>query len=114
MIHRTHFHCITHGLHALLGEIWLCICLFCGFVFTGQMAPLFNINFYLIARSDCALQFLACMRKYIFAHESFYLQGILNDISEQGTSILDCKPKHMMKSGAPPDKLGVHVLYVYQ
>ena len=36
-----------------------------------------------------------------------YLQGILNDISEQDTSFLDCKHKHMMKSGAPPDKFGV-------
>ena len=47
------------------------------------------------------------MRKYIFAQESFYLQGILNDINEQDTSFLDCKHKHMMKSGAPPDKFGV-------
>ena len=42
--------------------------------------------------------------KYIFTQESFYLQGILDDINEQGTSFLDCKHKHMMKSGAPPDK----------
>ena len=44
------------------------------------------------------------MRKYIFAHGSFYLQSIVNDISEQDTSFLDCKNKHMIKSGAPPDK----------
>ena len=53
------------------------------------------------------------MRKYIFAQESFYLQGILNDINEQDTSFLDCKHKHMMKYGAPPDKFGVHVSYFY-
>ena len=35
--------------------------------------------------------------------ESFNLQGILDDINEQDTSFLDCKHKHMMKSGAPPD-----------
>ena len=35
-----------------------------------------------IATSNCALQFLACMEKYILAQESFYLQGILNDINE--------------------------------
>ena len=46
-------------------------------------------------------------KKYIFARESFYLQGILDDINEQDTSFLDCKHKHMMKSGAPPDKFGV-------
>ena len=37
------------------------------------------------------------------------IQGILNDTNEEGTSFLDCKHKHMMKSGAPPDK--VEVLY---
>ena len=35
------------------------------------------------------------MKKYIFAQESFYLEGILNDINEQGTSFLDCKHKYM-------------------
>ena len=43
------------------------------------------------------------MRKYFVAQENFYLQGILNDINEQDTSFLDCKHKHMMKCGAPPD-----------
>ena len=47
------------------------------------------------------------MRKYISAQESFYLQGILNDINEQDTSFLYCKHKHMMKCGAPPDQFGV-------
>ena len=31
MIPRIHFHCITTWLHAFLGEIRLCICLFCDF-----------------------------------------------------------------------------------
>ena len=53
------------------------------------------------------------MRKYIVAQESFYLQGILNDINEQDTSFLDCKHKHMMKCGAPPDKFEVSVPYVH-
>ena len=47
------------------------------------------------------------MRKYIFAQASFYLQGILNNINEQDTFFPDCKHKHMMKSGVPPDKFGV-------
>ena len=47
------------------------------------------------------------MRKYILAQESFYLQSILNDINEQDTSFLDCKHKHMVKCGAPPDKFRV-------
>ena len=71
------------------------------------MALLSNINFYFDCKPDCALQFLAGKRKYIFAQESFYLQGILDDINEQDTSFFDCKHKHMMKSGAPPDKFGV-------
>ena len=43
-------------------------------------------------------------RKIYFTHKSFYLQGILNNINELDTSFLDCKHKHMMKSGAPPDE----------
>ena len=42
--------------------------------------------------------------KMYFAQESFYLQAILDDTNEQDTSFLDCKLKHMMKSGAPSDK----------
>ena len=42
--------------------------------------------------------------KYIFTQEIFYLQGTLNDINKQDTSFLDCKHRHMMKNGAPPDK----------
>ena len=52
------------------------------------------------------------MRKYIFAQESFYLQGILDDINEQDTSFLDCKHKHMMKSGARPDKFGSCIVWL--
>ena len=59
---------------------------------------------------DCKIKLcLVRQEKYIFTQESFYLQGILNDINVQDTSFLDCKHKHMMKSGAPPDK--VRVLY---
>ena len=43
------------------------------------------------------------MRKCIFARDSFHLPGILNDINNQDTSFLDCKHRHMMKCGAPPD-----------
>ena len=50
---------------------------------------------------------MAGKRKYIFSQESFYLQGILDDINEQRTSFLDCKHKHMMKHGAPSDKFRV-------
>ena len=45
--------------------------------------------------------------KYTFTQERFYLQSIFSDISEQDASFLDCKHKHMMKSGAPPDRFGV-------
>ena len=35
------------------------------------------------------------------------LQGIPNGINELDTSILDCKHKHLMERGAPPDKVAV-------
>ena len=47
-----------------------------------------------------------CARKIYFSTRSYYLQGILNKINEQDTSFLDGNHKHMMKSGAPPDKVG--------
>ena len=77
------------------------------------MAPLFNINFYF----DCKIR--PCLivpgRHEIlhFAQESFYLQGIFNDINEHDISFLDCKHKHMIECEAPPDKFRVHVPYVY-
>ena len=67
------------------------------------MALLSNINFYFDCKTRLRLIVLAGKRKYIFAQESFYLKGILDDINEQDTSFLDCKHKHMMKSGAPPE-----------
>ena len=42
--------------------------------------------------------------KYIFTQKSVYPQGVLNGMDE---SFLDCKHEHMMKSGAPPDKVRV-------
>ena len=45
-----------------------------------------------------------------FTQKIFFLKGILSDINEQYTSFFACKHKHMMKSGAPPDK--VRVLYL--
>ena len=34
-------------------------------------------------------------------------------MNEQYTSFPDCKHKHMMESGAPPDKFGVPIPYGY-
>ena len=45
--------------------------------------------------------------RYLFTQESFYLQGDINDINEPDISFLDCKHKHMMKSGAPPNKVPI-------
>ena len=61
----------------------------------------------LYCRPNCALQVLVGKKKYILTQESFCLQGILNDIKEHNTSFLECKHKHVMKSGAPSDKVGV-------
>ena len=45
--------------------------------------------------------------KYVFPQDSFYQHGILNNITEQDTSFLDCKHTHMMKNRASTDKFGV-------
>ena len=71
------------------------------------MALLFNINVYFGRTAKLWLIVPGRQGKYIFTQESFYLLGILNNINEQETSFLDCKHKHMIKSGAPPDKDGV-------
>ena len=80
------------------------------FRFTSQMALLSNINFYFDCKTRLCLIVPGRQEKIYFlsfAQESFYLQDILNNINEQDTSFLDCKHKHMMKRGAPPDKFGV-------
>ena len=46
-------------------------------------------------------------KKICVTQENFYLQGILNDINVHYTSCVICKRKVMMKSRAPPDKIGV-------
>ena len=75
------------------------------------MALLFNINIqtvYFDCKTKLCLIVSGRQGKNIFTQEGFYLQGILNDIkNEPDTVSLDCKHKHMMKSGAPPDKVGV-------
>ena len=40
------------------------------------------------------------------------IQGIINNVNERDSSSLDCKHKHMLENGAPPDQFGVlyHVL----
>ena len=82
---------------------------FAYFVVSNLLALLFNINiqteYILIARPDCASwqarKIYSCIRKFL------YTKYVLDDINEQGTSFLDSKHMHMMKSGAPPDKFGV-------
>ena len=72
------------------------------------MALSFNIKILtgciLIARSN--LRVSDRQRKRTFAQECFYLQGIFSYMNERDTSF-DCKYKHMLEKGAPPDKFGV-------
>ena len=57
---------------------------------------------------DCKIKLcLGRQGKYTYTPEIFYLQGLFNDVTEQDTSFLDCKHKHMMKSGTPSDKVVV-------
>ena len=73
------------------------------------MAILSNINLYFDCKIRLCLIVPCRQQKTYFTQESFYLQGvgILDDINEQDTSFLDYNHKHMMKSGAPPDKFRV-------
>ena len=80
MIPRTDFHCITTWLHILLGEIWQCICLFCGFLFSSQM---FSNRVHIDCKTKLCFIIPGRYEEYIFTHESFNQQGILNDINEQ-------------------------------
>ena len=107
MIPRTHFHCITTWVARSSGWNSAMHLLILWFRFASQMALLFNIFFYFDCKTRLCLVGPGRQEKYIFAQESFYLQGILDDINEQDTSFLDCKHTHMMKSGAPPDKFRV-------
>ena len=71
------------------------------------MALSSNIFLFFDCKTSLCLIIPSRQEKMYFAQESFYLQGILDDINEQDTSFLHCKHKHMMKSGSPPDKFRV-------
>ena len=47
------------------------------------------------------------MDNIVFKQESVYLQGILNNINKHDRSLVDCKQTHMMKRGAPCEKVRV-------
>ena len=76
------------------------------------MALLSNINFYFDCKTRLCHIVPGRQEKVYFAQESFYLQGILNDINEQDTFFLDFKHKHMITSGAPPDKFTVLTIWL--
>ena len=71
------------------------------------MALLSNINFYFDCKTRLCLIVPYRKEKIYFCAKKSYFQCLIDDINEQDTSFLDCKHKHMMKSGAPPDKFGV-------
>ena len=68
------------------------------------MALSYNINFYFDCKTRLCPIVLGRQEKIYFCTESFYLQGIIDDINEPDIFFLDCKHKCMMKSGAPSDK----------
>ena len=61
------------------------------------MALLSNINFYFDCKTRLCHKVSGRLGEYIFTQESFYVQGILNDIHEQDNLFLIVKNKHMMK-----------------
>ena len=69
----------------LLGEIWQCICLFCGFVFLARWryySVLISKRVYFDCKTKLCLVVPGRHEKYIFTQASFNLQGILNDTFE--------------------------------
>ena len=80
------------------------------------MELLSNINLYFDSKTKLCLTVPGRQeKKYFFAQENFYLQGKLDDINEQDTSLVDCKHKHMMKNGAPPDKfINMYRMFTYR
>ena len=77
------------------------------FPVTSQMALLSNINFYFNCKTRLYLIVPGRHEKISFCTRKFLSIRYTHDINEQDTSFLDCKHKHMMKSGAPPDKFRV-------
>ena len=45
--------------------------------------------------------------KHSYAQCRFYFQGMFSYINKRGTFSPDCKHKHVLEDGAPPDKFGV-------
>ena len=104
MIPTIHFHWITTWVARSSGWNLAMHLLILWFRFTSQMALLSNINFYFDCKTRLCLIVPARQGKIYFCTRKFLLTRYINDINEQDTSFVDCKHKHMMKSGAPPDK----------
>ena len=60
-----------------------------------------NINFYFDCKTRVCLIVPGRQEKIYFCTRKFLSTSILDDTNEQDTSFLDCKHKHLMKSGAP-------------
>ena len=102
VIHGTDFHCI-HGLHVLLCESGQ------SFVFYFHVyqpdSEIIQYKYLNRVHFDCKAKLcLGQAGKIYFYTGSFCLKDIHNDTNKQDTS---CKYKHMMKSRAPSDKVGV-------
>ena len=61
---------------------------------------------YLIARPNYALEFLAGKENNFF-YKKVPIYEVYSTISMNRAPLFHCKHKHIMKSGAPPDKFGV-------
>ena len=107
MIPRTHFHFIATWVARSSGRNSALHLLILWFWFTSQMALLSYINLYFDFKTRLCLIVPGKQEKIYFCTRKFLSIHVLDDINEQDTSFLDCKHKHMMKSGAPPDKFGV-------
>ena len=105
---RKHFHCITTWVAGSSGwnlAMHLLILWFHSNYPDGALIQYKYLNgvFWL---QDQTVPYRSWQERKIYFYTKKFLStsGILNNINEQDTSFLDCKHKHMMKSGAPLTK----------
>ena len=91
---RTNFHCETTRSA-------------CSSVKFDNVFTHFVIPCYLCCKTKLRPRVSDRQRKQSFAQDYFYFQDVFSYINERKTSTSNCKHKHMLENGAPPDKFGV-------
>ena len=106
MIPSTDLHCITTWIARYSGRNSAMNLLILWFRVSSQMALLFNINISFRLQDQTVPYSSWQAWENIFLHKKVSIYKVYSMIS-MNTTFLDCKHKHTMKSGAPPDKVRV-------